>query len=123
MATWREIGQENYAAGRALLQLKQHRSSVSRFYYAAFSLLTHELREAGVTFGDNRETPSHQALPGLVKRHLPMASRRECLAIIRRLYALRLAADYQRNTIDEVTARNVQRDMTRLLHYLGGDNG
>ena len=106
MATWREIGQKNYHAGRELLNLKQYRSSVSRFYYAAFSLLTHELREAGITFEDNWETPSHQGLPGLMKRHLPVAYRRECVAIVRRLYAARLAADYQRRTTDEATARN-----------------
>ncbi len=123
MATWREIGEQNYAAGRELLKLEQYRSSVSRFYYAAFSLLTHELSEAGVTFGNNGETPSHQALPGLIKRHLPLSYRRQCVAIVRRLYAVRITADYQRRTIDEAVAQEAQRDAAQLLRYLGGNDG
>ena len=43
MATWQEIGQDNFRAGRELIEAKRYRSSVSRFYYAAFSVLTHEL--------------------------------------------------------------------------------
>ncbi len=123
MATWREIGEQNYAAGRELLNSRQYRSSVSRFYYAAFSLLMHELSEAGVTFGNNGETPSHQALPGLLKRYLPVAYRRQYLAIVRRLYRARIEADYQRRTTDEATARNAQRDTTQLLRYLEGNYG
>ncbi len=123
MATWREIGEQNYDAGRELLKLGQYRSSVSRFYYAAFSLLTHELSETGISFGNNGETPSHQALPGLLKRYLPPTYQRQYLAVLRRLYRARIAADYQRRTTDEATARNSQRDAAQLRRYLGGSNG
>lgn len=119
MATWHEIGQQNYVAGRDLLNLQQYRSSVSRFYYAAFSLLTHELREAGVTFGSDQETPNHKGLPKLVKQHLPVAYRQECVAILRRLYAARIDADYHRRTTNEAVAEDARRDTASLLRYLG----
>ena len=71
MATWREIGIDNFRAGRELLDGGRYRSSVSRFYYAAFCVLTHELlaQGAGPDFRDGRETPGHAQLPRLVEMY------------------------------------------------------
>jgi uncharacterized protein (UPF0332 family) len=121
MATWQEIGIENYQAGRQLLDAGRYRSSVSRFYYAAFSLLTHELSEAGADFGDDQETPNHKGLPRLIRLHptLPAKQKADALAIIRRLYSARISADYQRRTTDESITRSIMRDTARLFQHFG----
>ncbi len=96
MATWQEIGLSSFYAAQTLYEQKQFRSSVSRSYYAAFSVITHQLVEAGACFGQ-QETPAHQALPKLMKQYLtlPDWQMTGSIAIIRRLYAARIAADYQ----------------------------
>ena len=121
MATWQEIGQDNFRAGRELFDRKRYRSAVSRFYYAAFSVLTHELHLAGADFGDQQQTPNHKGLPKLLKLHLKIATRakNECVSIIRRLYAARILADYQRRTVDETISREVMRDTANLFRQLG----
>ncbi len=123
MATWQEIGIENFQAGRELLDKGRYRSGVSRFYYAAFSLLTHELSEAGVDFGDDQETPSHKGLPKLVRLHLPLSVKQktESIAIIHRLYSARISADYQRRTMDEPVTRDIMRDTAQLFRFLEVD--
>ncbi len=120
MATWQEIGIDNFQAGRELFDTKRYRSSVSRFYYATFSILTHELSHAGVSFGNNLETPGHQGLPKLLKLHLTLPTRQkaEVIAISRRLYAARINADYQRRTTDAITAQDAMRDTANLFRYL-----
>ena len=53
MATWREIGQDNFRAAVELYEIGWYRSAVSRFYYAALAVVTDEL-SAGtheLTFG------------------------------------------------------------------------
>ncbi len=124
MATWQEIGQDNIKAAQVLYEQQQFRSSVSRSYYAAFSVITHLLSEAGVRYGGLQETPSHQALPGLMKKHLALAGWQmsAAIAIVRRLYAVRIAADYQRRTTDAATAREAIRDAAALFRYLGVDD-
>lgn len=121
MATWHEIGQDNFRAGRELFDRKRYRSCVSRFYYAAFSVLTHELILAGAGFGDQQETPNHKGLPKLVRLHLAIndGPKSECISIIRRLYAARIVADYQRRTINENISRGVMRDAANLFRQFG----
>lgn len=75
MATWREIGLNSFYAAQTLYEQQRFRSSVSRSDYTAFSVITHHLREAGVTFGGPQETPTHQAVPKLMKQHLALPSR------------------------------------------------
>ena len=120
MPTWQEIGQDSFTAAQELYDQKRYRSSVSRSYYAAFSVVTHSLTEAGARFGSLQETPAHQAVPKLIKQHLTLPPRQmtSSIAIIRRLYARRLAADYQRRTTDAVTAREAIRDAVTLFRYL-----
>ena len=111
-ASWQEIGIDSFRAGRELFSAGRYRSSVSRFYYAAFSVLTHELSVAGAEFGEGQETPNHKALPKLIRLHLILSERKqtELIALARRLYSARIAADYQRRTTDEQTARGILRD-------------
>ena len=123
MATWQEIGSDNFDAAQTLYEQRRYRSSVSRSYYAAFSTITHFLAEAGVRFGGLQETPSHQALPGLTKKHLalPEWQMSAAAAIIRRLYAARLAADYRQRATEASTAREALRDAAALFRHLGAD--
>lgn len=93
MVTWQEIGLENFQTARALYQSQRYRSSVSRAYYAAFSVLTHTLNAHGVYFGEQQETPNHKGLS--------------------------LAADYQRRTTDAMTARDAMRDAAALFRLVG----
>ncbi len=121
MATWREIGADNFRAGRELLDRKRYRSCVSRFYYAVFSVLTDELVESGASFGDDQETPNHKALPKLIRLHLtlPVRSKADVTATVRRLYAARISADYQHRTTDEAVARAMMRDAAKVFRYFG----
>ena len=123
MATWQEIGQDSFSAAQTLYEQKRYRSSVSRSYYAAFSVLTYRLTQAGASFGGLQETPTHQAVPKLMKQHLTLSDRKmiSSIAIIRRLYARRIAADYQRRTTDDMTAREAIRDTVTLFRILEVD--
>ena len=47
MATWQEIGIDNFRAAVALYDGGYYRNATSRFYYAAFSVLTSELIRRG----------------------------------------------------------------------------
>lgn len=129
MATWQEIGIENYQAARELYQGRdgkpRYRSSVSRSYYAAFCLITSELRKVGVSFETGQETPSHKGLPKLMKLSLPQTDQQkmEMVTIVRRLYTWRIAADYQLRTTDATVAKEALRDAATLFRYLGVDHG
>ena len=120
MATWQEIGQDSFYAAQTLYEQQRYRSSVSRSYYAAFSMLTHRFTEAGLRFGGLQETPTHQSVPKLMKQHLALSDRQliSSIAIIRRLYAGRIAADYQRHTTNQATAREAIRDAVTLFRIL-----
>lgn len=124
MVTWQEIGQENFRAARDLYGLKHYRSSVSRFYYAAFSLLTYELARSGLVFRMGRQTPAHAELVELITENLSQFSeiRRTAIALLTlRLYRSRLDADYFDRRIDRRTAEKAMRDTEKLFRYFGAD--
>lgn len=105
MVTWQEIGTDSFRAGHEALDGKRYRSSVSRFYYAAFSLLTYELARNGVVFrhGRGRQTLSHVEMTELITLNLTQFSeaRRSAIALLAvRLYRLRLEADYLDQRLD-----------------------
>ena len=122
MATWQEIGVDNFQAGRELLDGKRYRSSVSRFYYAAFSLLTYELARTGVMLRQGRQTPAHSEMTELITVHLTQFSetRRTTVALLTaRLYRLRLDADYLDQRVDRRIAERAMRDAAKLFRYFG----
>lgn len=121
MATWQEIGVDNFRAGRELFDAKRYRSSVSRFYCAAFSVLTHELLQTSFLPKEERETPDHAHLPEWIKTYLTkytLRQRTDMASAVRRLYERRLAADYRLRTVDEQTAREARRDAVLVFTYL-----
>ncbi len=125
MATWREIGQDDFRAAHDLYDLKRYRSSVSRFYYAAFSLLTYELARNGIVFRLGRQTPAHAELAELITENLTQFSetRRTAIALLTlRLYRSRLDADYFDQRIDRRAAERAMRDAEKLFRYFGVDH-
>lgn len=97
MATWQDLGQDCFNAAGELRRHGRWRSAISRAYYAAYSRIVQGLIARGVTM-PARGNPSHVSLPSLVVIHLvdlSHARRSSLAAAVRRLYRLRLAADYQ----------------------------
>ena len=122
MANWQEIGTDIFRAGREALAGNRCRSSVSRFYYAAFSLLTYELARTGVIFRHGRQTPSHAEMTDLITTHFTQftEARRRAIALLAlRLYRLRLDADYTVQRIDRRTAERAMRDAAKIFCYFG----
>ena len=118
---WQEIARENLAAARHE-QERGPRSSVSRAYYAFHCLLTHILVDAGYRPAGNRQTPPHLAQANLIGRYLGVRGAlfvRDARAILRRLYHLRLDADYNRRvTIDSRVALQAVRDAHRAFKLM-----
>ncbi len=124
MATWGDVAVDNYRTAVELFGAggSRYRSSISRFYYAAFSLVTYELMRQNAPFHAGRATPSHNELPGLIQIHLTQFSekRRGNLAqTMSELYRDRLGADYSVLRVDKAAARELYRRATRVLTYFG----
>ena len=81
MPTWKEIGQDNFRAARELYQAGHYRSSVSRFYYAAYAVLTEELLKTSFQPKADREAPDHAHMPEWIKTYLSRLSLRERLEL------------------------------------------
>lgn len=98
MASWRDIATENEEAAKELLRTGRFRSAVSRAYYAAYASVTGRLVESGAVPKSGVANPSHKALPLMVEGNLPGLAawqRRDLKAATRRLYEMRLDADYR----------------------------
>ena len=123
MATWQEIGVDNFRAAAALYDDGFYRNAASRFYYAAFSVLTHELirRNARPAFRDNRATPGHTELPRLIRAyftHMSAGRLANLTALITALYLDRLAADYSLIRVDKQSCRDSYQAMEKIFNYL-----
>lgn len=104
--TWQEIGIDNSRAAVALYDSGFYRNAVSRFYYASFSVLTHELirRGARPAFRDNRAMPGHAQLPPLMTTYFVQLSTERLenlIGDVGNLYRYRIAADYSLQRIDK----------------------
>jgi hypothetical protein len=118
---WDGIGRDSLQSARRSHGMHS-RSAVSRAYYAAHSVLTHALVDAGYQLAANRQTPPHAAQPNLIGVHLALRGRRfvqELRSRVRRLYAARLDADYnQRVTIDQKVSLQAIRDAYSIFLML-----
>jgi len=118
---WDGIGRDSLDAARRSHGLHA-RSAVSRAYYAAHSVLTRALVDAGYRMAANRQTPPHAAQPNLIGLHLASRGQRfvqELRARVRRLYAARLDADYnQRVTMDNRVSLQAIRDAYSIFLML-----
>lgn len=110
---WETIGRDSLAAAREA-QSSRPRTAVSRSYYAVHAVLTSALAAAGYVPAANRQTPPHEAQPRLIGLHLAARGQRfvrELRAVVRRLHAARIEADYDRRvTVDRSVAVRAVRD-------------
>ena len=114
MATWQEIGSDSFRVAVALYDGGYDRNATSRFYYAAFSALTHELirRGARPAFRDSRATPGHAQLALLVRTyftHMSSVKLGKLSALVTALYLDRLNADYSLLRVDKQSCRGSYR--------------
>lgn len=125
MATWHEIGIENFQAAVSLYEdAKKYRSAASRFYYAVFSILTEELiqRHADKDFSGGRSTPGHRQLPDLIEihfMHFSLEKRANLAKYVRNLYRDRITADYSLFRVDKQSARSSFRSAQKIFEYMG----
>jgi uncharacterized protein (UPF0332 family) len=120
MATWSDTAQENFEAASALRADRRWRSSASRAYYAAFALLTGRLIEGGQSPRRGFGTWPHEQLPLMVEKHLLSGAAASNVAYaVRRLYRLRLLADYQPLTsFDRSTAFEATGLMSQVFRQV-----
>ncbi len=122
METWRDIANDSYGAANQLFGARRWRSTACRAYFAAYAIASDALLRSKVSMGAGREGPSHASLPGLVENNLTGLSprkRRPLAARIRRLYGLRLVADYQPSVpVDDKAARNALSLMGEIFQEL-----
>ncbi len=123
MTTWQEIGIDNFRAAVALYDGGYYRNATSRFYYAAFSVLTHELirRNARPAFRDGRATPGHTELPRLIRvyfTHMSAGRLANLTRLVAALYSDRLAADYSLIRVDKQSCRDSYKAAEKIFSYL-----
>jgi uncharacterized protein (UPF0332 family) len=127
MATWRDVGIDNFRAAVSLYDMRSgraYRSCVSRFYYAVFSILTDELirRNATTAFANNRGTPGHRQMLELIDVYFTHQTevRRENLArYVGQLYRYRIQADYLVDRIDKAAASDAYKAAERIFRWMG----
>jgi len=120
--TWIDIGRSNLEAAKRWAR-EFPRSSSSRAYYAAHAVLAGSLIRAGYKPGAGRQTPPHDRQGTLISSFLGKLGRRsvrELSAVIRRLYAYRLDADYRQTvSVDTARAKESIRDACTMFRLLG----
>jgi hypothetical protein len=121
---WLDLARDaRHAANR--LAGENYRSCLNRAYYAAYSKITQELVNVGVTFPEGREGPSHPGPLGgggirkLIETRMPNMTKekRDKLSeLVGRLYTLRISADYKPSiSIDGRDAREALSIMTKIF--------
>lgn len=117
------MSMKSWKAAVALQKLRNHRSCVSRFYYAAFSAVTAEVRKVAHHFPNGFEHPPHPQMGKAIKRHLVQfdrPERNELRDAMSRLYNARLDADYRHQADPgDADARNAMRDARYVMESLG----
>ena len=120
---WFELFVEAQDASSRLLQGGLYRSSTSRAYYAAYSLVTSSLIEVGYQPPKALDGPAHSSMRALIEVHFIMRlGLRKAVALsshLGRLYDLRLAADYRPTSVVELgVARAAQGHLDKIVREL-----
>ena len=121
LMSWTEIGKNHLQAAKATFDA-QPRSSASRAYYAAHVVLAEALVLCGCVLTPGRETPPRNRQPRLIGLHFAdrgAAFVQELRAVIRRVQARRIDADYKRTvTFDRALALESIRDASTVFKLL-----
>ncbi len=124
---WDELANAQLSAARLLSSSPSAaRPSCSRAYYAAYSLVTHRLVPAKISYAHGWRNPAHADLPRYVAvlGGLNEAAKRSVRRALRRLRQRREDADYRpRATIDTRAAHECLRDAAEIFRLLGEDYG
>jgi len=114
--SWRAVAQDRLEAAGELLPSRRWRSVISRAYYAAYARISGALREVGFAMPTGREGPSHGQIAEIVENNLSTVRREDRRLVsgrIRRLYNLRVMADYRPSTLVD---NGEAREALRLMH-------
>lgn len=108
-ARWRRTARATLETANLLCENEDHRSCVSRAYFAAYQAATSICIRHGdaVNFPPGWNNPSHEQLPNLIGNYagLTVSTRRVLRRILRELRHLREDADYRMGvTVDHGTA-------------------
>jgi len=111
---WQEMAAESERAARNAAQDHCLRSSVSRYYYAAYQATTALLLYRKLTPPVNREAWSHDMTPIILREQLEtlIASRdqrRNLASRLERLYKTRISADYMGSEMIDALKLNFAR--------------
>ena len=96
---WRDMARESIRAAR-MMEKEYPRSSISRYYYASFQIVTAVLLTRGdLTPPDGREAWNHENTPMMVHAHFgsyvkSRKQRNEMVSQLAHLYKMRVLADY-----------------------------
>jgi len=98
-ALWRRTALTTLGTAKQLRNSQDHRSCVSRAYYAAYQAATSICiaHDDAVNFPPNRNNPTHEQLPDLIANNgdLPLNKRRSARRLLRELRTRREDADYK----------------------------
>ncbi|MBY0311640.1 MAG: HEPN domain-containing protein [Phycisphaerales bacterium] len=113
-------------SSKLLLEHGHFRAAVSRAYYSAYSMVTSGLIQSGHTVSvGERPNPSHAQVAVMIqhnldKRRFDKIAIRELSRKVRRLYAMRLSADYApQDSIEQAEALQAVRDASTVQIKLG----
>ncbi len=125
--TWENMSRDSYRAGKILLDRGCWRSSVSRFYYAAYSAAVSYLLERRKIrqkiFAHNWRNPPHDDVVDLLEQNTRDVYRkygRELLSeAFSRLLKLRIDADYRKQkSINKEIAAKASQDAGLVMSLL-----
>lgn len=120
MATWTEVGKSSLQAARTSMAAHP-RSSVSRFYYAAYSFVVSAL-PAGMSYRLGWRNPPHADVTKLIDQNitgLSFGRKKRLKAAMRRLLEVRIDADYRPGrTVAEEEALSAHRDVVQVMRVL-----
>jgi len=122
VATWDELSIDSRSAAQVLLAQGHTRSSISRAYFAAYAAATARVA-ARVSLPAGRQNPTHADLRryvGSSLTNLPLWQRQWLGTLIRRLWKMRVDADYVPGAcVDDRLAKQALRDVGAILRELG----
>ena len=121
---WWEMAQDALASAQLLQRHGQFRASASRSYYACYQSVTAVLLYQKQTPPDNREAWSHELTLEFIRKQLTLIraqeQRNDLAARLRRLYTLRISADYAgRGEVEEAALTSALRDASYLVKTAG----
>jgi uncharacterized protein (UPF0332 family) len=113
------MSERSFRAAQALRKLGNHRSCVSRAYYAAFAAVTSEVRKHTLAFPNGYEHPPHARIGAYVRRYLvgfSKTARRNITDAVIRLREARVYADYRQHPeTGDAASRNAMGDARFVL--------